>query len=329
VSEGRRPRLDDFQRRHRWAALPVAVVYKFVDDQGSYLAALMTYYGFLSLFPLLLLAATLLGFVLHGDPALQQRVIGSALSQFPIIGKQITSDVHAYRGSALGVVIAIAVAVYGGLGVAQASQNAMNTIWAVPRNSRPNPFKARLKSVGILATLGVAVILTTALSQAGTIAHAWTKGAHLGATGTVVVAVLATAANIGLFLVAYRFLTAHAISVRDIALGAVVTGVLWEVLQVGGAFYVSHELRGAQEVYGSFALVLGLIAWIYLLSLVVVFSSELNVVVRRHMWPRALLTPFTDDVDLTDADERAYTSYAKAQRAKGFEQVDVSFDEEH
>jgi YihY family inner membrane protein len=326
VSEGRRPRLDDFQRRHRWAALPIAVVYKFVDDQGSYLAALMTYYGFLSLFPLLLLAATVLGFVLHGDPALQHRVLGSALRQFPIIGKQISSNIHAYRGSSLGIVVGVAVALYGGLGVAQAAQNAMNAIWAVPRNNRPNPFKSRLKSMVILGTLGVAVILTTALSQAGTIAHTWTASVHLGATGTVIVAVLATAANIGLFLVAFRFLTAHDIGFRDVALGAVVSGVLWEVLQVGGGYYVSHELRGAQEIYGSFALVLGLIAWIYLLSIVVVFAAELNVVVRRHLWPRALLTPFTDDVDLTDADERAYGSYAKAQRAKGFEQVNVEFD---
>ena len=93
-----------------------------------------------------------------------------------------------------------------------------------------------------------------------------------------------------------------------------------------GAYYVAHELRGAQEVYGTFALVLGLIAWIYLEAVVFVMAAELNVVVRRHLWPRALLTPFTDDVDLTSADERAYGSYAKAQKAKGYEQIDVEFD---
>src|SRR5579875_206352 len=70
-------RADRLQRRHRWAGLPLAVLYKFVDDQGSYLAALLTYYGFLSLFPLLLLAVTVLGFVLHGNPHLQHQLLNS------------------------------------------------------------------------------------------------------------------------------------------------------------------------------------------------------------------------------------------------------------
>src|SRR5881392_851880 len=96
-------RLDDYEQRHPWVGIPLAVVYKFIDDQGTYLAALITYYGFVSLFPLLLLAATILGFVLNGDSDLQQKLLGSALSQFPIIGKQITANIHGYRGSATGI----------------------------------------------------------------------------------------------------------------------------------------------------------------------------------------------------------------------------------
>jgi len=321
-----RPALDEFQRHHRWLGLPIAVVYKYVDDQGSYLAALITYYGFLSLFPLLLLAATILGFILNGDSALQQRLLGSALSQFPIIGKQLTSNIHGYHGSGAGIVIGILVALYGGLGVAQAGQNAMNVVWAVPRNARPNPLMSRLRSLALLATLGLGVLVTTALSAVGAVAHNWSKHQGLGATGVVLVVLVSTLVNIGLFLVAFRFLTTHALGWRDIWLGAVVSAVAWQVLQLAGAYYVANELRGAQEVYGTFALVLGLIAWIYLEAVVFVMAAELNVVVRRHLWPRALLTPFTDDVDLTRADERAYRSYAKAQKAKGYEQIDVEFD---
>jgi len=320
-----RPALDEFQRRHRWLALPIAVVYKYADDQGSYLAALITYYGFLSLFPLLLLAATILGFVLNGDSDLQQKLLGSALSQFPIIGKQLTANIHGYRGSGTGIAVGLLVALYGGLGIAQAGQNAMNVVWAVPRNNRPNPFAARLRSLALLATLGVGVLITSALSALGALAHDWSKHEGLGATGVVLVLLASLVANVGVFLLAFRFLTTHALGWRDIWLGAVVSATAWQGLQLAGAYYVAHELRGAQEVYGLFALVLGLIAWIYLEAVVFVLAAELNVVVRRRLWPRALLTPFTDDVDLTSADKRAYGSYAKAQRAKGYEQIDVEF----
>ena len=54
---------------------------------------------------------------------------------------------------------------------------------------------------------------------------------------------------------------------------------------------------------------------------------EVNVVLARRLWPRALLTAFKDDVDLTEADRRAYTAYAQAQRHKGFEHVEVTFDD--
>ncbi len=129
-------RLDGAQRRHPVLGFPLAVVYKFVDDQGGYLAALITYYGFLSLFPLLLLLTSVLGFVLGGDAYLQQRVLNSTLSQFPVIGSQL-GDPKGLRGSGAGLVIGLLGAVYGGLGVAQAGQNAMNTAWHVPRNNRP------------------------------------------------------------------------------------------------------------------------------------------------------------------------------------------------
>lgn len=307
-------------------ALPLAVVYKYVDDQGSYLAALITYYGFLSLFPLLLLAATVLGFVLQGDPHLQAQVLGSAVSQFPIVGKQITSNIHGYHGSGLGLTVGIAVAIYGGLGVVQATQHAMNEVWAVPRNDRPNPLRSRLRSLLALATLGVGVLVTTALSAVTTGAREYTAHAGLGAAGAVAVVAVSVAVNVGLFLVGFRVLTAREVGWRDIALGAVAAAVLWQVLQLVGTYYVAHALKGAQEVYGSFALVLGLIAWLYMEAVVVVLAAELNVVVRRRLWPRALLTPFTDNVELTGADQRAYRSYAKAQRAKRFETVEVDFD---
>lgn len=132
-------RIDAFQRRHGWAGLPLAVLYKFTDDQGTYLAAQITYYGFVAVFPLLLLLATILGYALHGNPHLQRQVLDSALAQFPIIGDQITADIHSFHGSVAGLVIGVLGCLYGGLGIVQAAQTTLNKVWAVPRNSRPNP----------------------------------------------------------------------------------------------------------------------------------------------------------------------------------------------
>ncbi len=92
-------RADAYQRRHRWAGLPLAVLYKVADDQGTYLAAQITYYGFVAAFPLLLLLATILGYALHGNPHLQRQVLDSALAQFPVIGGQITADIRSFHGT--------------------------------------------------------------------------------------------------------------------------------------------------------------------------------------------------------------------------------------
>ena len=118
--------LDRFQRKHPWTGFPLAVAYKYFDDFGTYLAALLTYYGFVSLFPLLLLLSTVLGFVLSGDPRLQHEVLTSALHQFPVIGGDLARPKR-LGGGPVGLVVGIAGSLYGGLGVAQAFQYAANT----------------------------------------------------------------------------------------------------------------------------------------------------------------------------------------------------------
>jgi YihY family inner membrane protein len=320
-------RLDGYQRRHRWLGFPLAVAYKFGDDQGGYLAALITYYSFLSLFPLLLLFVTTLGFALHGDPELQRRVVDSTLSQFPIIGTQLQDNVRSLDGSVFGMVVGVVGALYGGLGAAQAAQNALNRVWAVPRNERPNPLTSRLRSLALLLVLGTGVIATTVLSGLGTSAKGY--GADLGAGLRFLAILLSVVVNVGLFVTAFRVMTARDVKTRDVLAGAVLAAVAWQVLQAVGAYYVGHKLKNATEVYGLFGLVLGLIAWLWLESLVVVFAAEVNVVRAKRLWPRALLTPFTDQVRLTHADQRAYDSYAQSERYKGFETVDVDFEGGH
>jgi membrane protein len=315
-------RLDDFQRRHRWASLPLAVVYKFHDDQGIYLAALITYFGFLSLFPLLLLLTSILGFVLQNSPELRQRILDSTLSQFPVIGDQL-GDPQGLRGSGVALVISALVAVYGALGVAHAIQNAMNVTWAVPRCRRPNPLRLRLRSLLLIAVAGLAAILTTVLSALVSSASAF--GVDLGWLSAVLMIVAAVAVNTAVFTVGFWICVALDRSLRNLVPGAVTAAIVWQILQLGATAYVGRVVKGADAAYGAFALVLGLLAWLFLASIALVLSAELDVVRYKRLYPRALLTPFTDDVDLTWADRRTYTEIATAQQAKGFETVTVSF----
>lgn len=318
-------RLDEYQRRHRWLGVPIAVVYKFADDQGGYLAALITYYGFLSLFPLLLIFSTVLGFALPGNEALQRQLVDSALAQFPIIGDQLTDTAQPLRGSATGLAIGILVALYGALGVAVAIQNALNQVWGVPMNRRPDPVRARLRSMLLLLLFGLGVLVTTALS--GLAAGAGDIGARLGVGLRVAAVLVSVAANGVLVLLAFRALTARPVSVRDVLPGAVLTALAFQVLLSTGAFFVRTGLLGSSQVYGLFGIVLGLLAWIYLEAVIVVLAAELNAVLARRLWPRSLLTPFVEDVDLTRADIRSYTSYADAQKYKESESITVEFDE--
>jgi membrane protein len=317
-------RLDDFQRRHHWLGFPVAVVYKFIDDQGGYLAVLITYYGFVSLFPMLLLLVSVLGYTLHSHPALQQALLGSALKQLPIIGPQLQENVKSIHGSGLGVIVGILVATYGGLGVSVAIQTALNRVWAVPRYARPDAVLSRLRGLVLFVLLGAVVLTTTGLSALGPVAAGF--GFGIGAGLRIAAIAVAVIVNVGAFLIGFRVLTAHEVRMAELMPGAIVAAVAIQVLQSVGALFVSHELGSASQVYGVFGLVLGLLAWLYLQALILVFCAEINAVRARRLWPRHLLAPFVDDVTLTHADKASYRSYTDAERYKTFEQVHTTFE---
>lgn len=315
-------RLDRYQRRHTWAAFPLAVSYKFYDDYGGYLAALIAYYGFVSLFPLLLLLSTVLGFLLSNNPELQRQVLDSALNQFPVVGDQLSNPRH-IGGGAFGLVIGIVGSLYGGLGVAQATQYAMNTAWSVPRNVRPNALHARGRSLLLVGTGGVGLLGTTALS-----ALAGSGAGSFGVALRVLALVASVVLNAAAFVLIFRIATARDLSNRDVARGAITAALVWQLLQSFGVVYVALVVQNASATNGVFAIVLGLLAFLYVTAAVVVLCVEVNVVHVEHLYPRALLTPFTDDVNLTRGDRRAYSTQAEAQRMKGFQDVDVSFNEQ-
>jgi membrane protein len=310
--------LDSLQRRNRAVGVAIAVIYKYIDDQGGYLAALITYYGFVSLFPMLLLLTTGLGFVLAGHPDLQAQVLHSTLSQFPVIGSQLHQP-EGLSGGTVAVVVGIAGALYGGLGVGQAVQNAMDSVWAVPRHKRPDLIRSRLRSLVLLLVLGSAAVAATVISAIGQTTQS------LGVFGKIGLALVAVAINGLICLVALRVTTARQLTYRQVFPGALAAALIWQILQWFGAGYIRHTVKTASATNSVFALVLGLLAFLFLVSSTFVMCAELNVVLVERLYPRALLAPFTDNANLTPADRETYAKKAKAERVKPSERVSVRF----
>ena len=317
-------RVDAYQRRRRWLAVPIGVVYKFFDDQGGYLAAVLTYYAFVAIFPILLIASSVLGFVLQGHPSLQEEILSSALAQFPIVGDQLGRP-EGIRGSTSAVVVGSLTALYGVVGLGQAAQNAVNVTSAIPRNSRLNPVVSRLRSLVWLVLAGVSLVLIAALPSLGS--YLEILGAELGGGERWLTMAATVVLNTGVLAVMMRLSTPHNEGFRAVIRGAAAIAVLWQLLQVLGGVYVERVIKDASEMNAVFAVVLGLVALLYIGNVIAVLGLEINVVVAKRLYPRALLTPFTDSVQLTDADRKVYREYAEAQRHKGFERVRVSFDD--
>jgi YihY family inner membrane protein len=317
--------LDDQQRRHSWLGLPLAVVYKMVDDQATFLAAMITYYGFLSLFPLLLLLVTILGFALSGNPALQEQVLDSALRDFPIIGDQIGQNIQSLQGSTLGLVVGTVGSVYGALGVGVAAQNATNKIWAVPRAARPALHRLYGRSAALLGVMALNIAATTALAALSTAAGTWGSD-RVDAVLRVAAVVVSLLLNAAFVIFAYRVLTARALPARELWPGALTASLLWQVLQSVGTYLLDQQLRGATATYGLFGIVLGLLSWIYLAALILVLGAEINVVRAQRLYPRSLLAPDPTDTALTHADRRAYAAYAQTERQKDHQTVETDFE---
>jgi membrane protein len=314
--------VDRTQRRHPVLGLPLGVLYKYFDDQGNYLSAAITYYAFVAIFPLLLLATSILGFVLQGNEELHAWA-ESTLSNFPIVGDQLGTP-QGLQGSGAAVVLGGLVALYGAMGLGQAIQNAMHVAWSVPRNSRPNPIMLRVKSLLILSSAGLAVVTITTVSLIGRETEVF--GHDVGTTMSWVITVVEAALIALVLIFLLRLAAADRLSWKRAAPGGIFIATLWQVLQALSASYIARVANSASSMSKTFGLVLGIIGITFIAANVGVLGMEINVVLARRLWPRALLTPFTDSVELTHADRKAYTSYARAQRHKGFEAVTVSFD---
>jgi membrane protein len=280
---GRMHAIDRFQQRSPRVGFTIAVIKRFDDDQGSQMGALIAYYGFFSLFPLLLVFVTVLGFVLQGSPSTQESVLHSTLSQFPIIGTQLQSNVHSLKGSGVALAIGIVGSLLAGLGITGATQSAFYKVWGIPRQRQLGFVAGRVRGLGLLVVFGVLIIVST-------VAAGYVTAQTVGLLAVLAGVLAALAANLLLFFAVFRLLSSEEVSTHDLLPGVIVAAVLWQLLQHVGGFYVEHVVRHAKETSGLFAFVLGLLTWLYLGGQVTVLAAEVNVVRAKRLWPRKLFS---------------------------------------
>jgi YihY family inner membrane protein len=304
---------DGWQQSHTVTAFIFGVVKKFGDDDAGVLAANLAFVAFGAIFPLLLLLITVLGLVLAGDAHLRDEVLRSALAQFPVIGTELGRNIHALKArSTPALIVSVGGLLWTSIGLSQAGLFTMAQVWNVPGPDRPDYVHRLLRSVAFLGVMAVGLAVTTGLASFG---NSGTNPAF-----AVGAAVLAGLVNIGQYLLAFRALTPSMVATRKLWPGAVAGGIAWTLLQVLGGYLVAHQLRGASEVYGTFAMVLGLLAWVFLGVRVTIYAAEVNTVVDRHLWPRSIVQP-----PLTEADRTSLRLHAEADQRRPEEQVHVSF----
>jgi YihY family inner membrane protein len=304
---------DSFQQRHVPVAFVVGVVKKYGDDNGGVLVANLAYSAFISIFPLLLILVTVLIQVAAHDPALRQQVLAAVARQFPLVGNQLAGNIHALRRSTLaGLVAGLLLLVWGVTGLAQSGLFTMEQVWNLPGPARPGYLPRLGRAVLFLAVLAFGVgssMLLAGLAGFG----------HHAAAVSVLAEVLAVLANAGLYFVSFRVLTPKVVPGRALLPGAIAGGVAWSLLQAFGAFLVRHYLH-SDSVYGAFATVLGLIGWIYFGVQVTVYAAEVNVVLARRLWPRAIVQP-----PLWEADRASMAAQALQNQRRPEQEVQVWF----
>lgn len=224
---------------------------------------------------------------------------------------------HSLGRNGFGLAVGLVFTLFGARGVANAMQNAMNDVWEIPRRARPGFPVSMLRSLGLIAVLGLGVLVTTALSGVGS----WSGHTFLGAWGKVLVIAVSLVLNIGLFWLGLRVATAAQVGWRQLRVGAILSAVVWQVLQFVGGYVVAHALRNSSALYGTFGLVLGLLAWLQLQAQLTLYAVEIDVVRARKLWPRSLFPP-----PLTDEDRAALKSYAQVEERHPEVRVETRFE---
>lgn len=307
-------RLDSYQQRHPALGVPIAVARKFIDDESINLAAVIAFWAFFSIFPLLLLFVTLLGYVL--PPNLQGDVLRSAARFFPLLS---TDSIVHLSGQWWTLVVGILSALWSGSFVVIAIQSAFDSVWEIPHAQRPRIGAQIKRGVFTLGAIALGLVISTMISSYVTGAATGTSlGMLARPTGYLIAIVL----DVGLFVVAFRLLTDRDVSTRDVLPGALLSGIVFWLLQQLSSLIIFQYLHNAERIYGNFATVITMLSWFYLQSVVTLVGAQLNVVLKERLHPRRLVT-----APVTEADHRAYDAYAKERTYHHDQQVHTEFQQ--
>ena len=261
-------------RQHRLGDIAVQSAHGYQQHRSSNAAALIAYYGFLTLFPALLLATTVLGFVLDNNPALRADIVDTAIAQIPIIGREVLLETGGLSGNTLAIVLGTIGALWGATRAFVALQDALDNIWEIPLDARHNLVIRRLHGIVGLLTIAAGQIATVVLTSIASYAE-------IGRVSQILIALSAAVVNTAMIGTMFRYLTAAQATWQMVRIGAVAAGIGFTLLQLAGTTIVARLLAGAQGVYGTFASVLAVTAWISLHAAIALFSAEINAVLSR------------------------------------------------
>jgi YihY family inner membrane protein len=280
MSTGVLQRLDRAQKRNTTLSVAVATFKKFSDDKSANFAAMIAFWAFFSVFPLLLVLVTLLAIFLPASD--KDSVLGHVAQLFPLLNPKTISGLS---GAWWTIVLGLATALWSGSGVVRTAQYAFNSVWGTPPDQQPGLVKQVTRSISVLATIGLGLVLTTLLS--GLVASS-ASGVNLGAVGRVGGYLLSLALDIGIFVAAFRILTERDVTTRDVLPGALLSGTAFFALEALSTLIISRYLKNAQSTYGQFATVITILWWFYLQSMITLLGAQLNVVLKEHSYPRSL-----------------------------------------
>ena len=290
-------RLDLWQQRRRGVSFLVSTFVRYREDRGRQFGALLSYYGFISLFPLLLVLVTVLGIVLDDNDDLRHRILDTVYARFPVVGAQLRDSTTSLPSNGVALVVGVLVSLWAGLAVVRHAQDALNLQWGVPWFKRPGIIERSARALGALFVVGAGILVATAATNVAAFVP------DLAGAGRLLGAVLAIMVNVAILTAAYRVLIHAKVGLRALLPGGVVGGILLWFLQLVGGEYVARVILDASDVYGAFAVMFGLLVWIALLARVTLLAAEINVVRAKQLWPRSILGLRLTEADLRAAEE--------------------------
>jgi uncharacterized BrkB/YihY/UPF0761 family membrane protein len=274
-------KVSDLRAKSRPVDIAVRSLEGYRNHRSGRNAALIAHFGFISVFPLMLVFTTVLGFVLHDNQRLLKDIKDSALAQLPFVGQQISTDPTQLHGNVVALVLGLAVSLWGGMKAFVAVHSALDDIGEEPLDDRSNPFITRLRALLGIAYVGGAQIVAAFLASLVSVTG-------VGFITDVLLVISTAFVNTAVLALSYRWLRTAWPSWRSVLPGAIVGGVLFAGLQLFGVAIVGRAIAKASPVYGTFASVIGLLTWLGLHAVIALGGAELNAALAKSEQPREL-----------------------------------------